>query len=281
MIGSISSITMSSSMNMPEEQPQLPLKIQVSRSTEDEISQQIEVEAVEEVCNTTCAAVETTSCGIEDTCVRSSSDTIPNTTTNTDIVSKVQHGRAWDGMCCLGTMEDITDENYVEYQSFPSMVWMPSLFERCVVQELLETQFTKYLERVQTTDCMSELTRLVSVGPPIYLSDPHALPLASENDTHICQLWYSCPNSTTETTTTDIHRGEYHSAILHGAKVGKEREELWDQLKTLLTEQLHQKKQQEEQEEDEQLKKQSILEGKKEESNINTQKPTDEFMSSK
>jgi hypothetical protein len=258
-------------MNMTEEeQPQPPLLIQVSVDvTEDDVSERMEVEVVEEVSNSS-TAVETTptSCGIEHACVTSSSDT-------TATVSKVQHGRAWDGMCCLGTMEDITDENYVEYQSFPSMVWMPSLFERCVVQELLETQFTKYLERVQTTDCMSELTRLVSAGPPIYLSDPHALPLASENDTHICQLWYSSPNSTTETTTTDIDRGEYHSAILHGAKVGTEREELWEQLKTLLTEQRNQKKQQEEIEEKEQLKKQMFLGEKQEESNINIQKSTD------
>jgi hypothetical protein len=219
-----------------------------------DVSQPIEEEEDLSNCSTVDAA-----CRIADTAATSS-----------DTVSKVEHGRPWDGMCCLGTMEDITEENYVEYQSFPSMVWMPSLFEKCVVKELLETQFTKYLERVQTTDCMSELTRLVTVGPPIYLSDPHALPLASENDTHICQLWYSSPSSTP----TAMDRGEYHSAILHGAKVGRERAELWDQLKTLLTEQRNQKKQQEEIEEEEN-RKPFIIEKKKEKSN--TEQESDSF----
>jgi hypothetical protein len=63
----------------------------------------------------------------------------------------------------------------------------------------------------------------VKEGPPIYISDKHALPLADEdNDTHICQLWYA-------------EDGLERSAILKGAYTGNQRQELWDQLKALLT----------------------------------------------
>jgi hypothetical protein len=48
------------------------------------------------------------------------------------------HGKPEEGMCCLCTMEDITekDGNYVEYQSFPSMVWKPAFFEKEIVQQV-------------------------------------------------------------------------------------------------------------------------------------------------
>lgn len=46
------------------------------------------------------------------------------------------HGKPSEGMCCLCTMEDITDDNYVEYQSYPSLKWQPSLFEQSIVQQV-------------------------------------------------------------------------------------------------------------------------------------------------
>ena len=50
-----------------------------------------------------------------------------------------EHGKPTDGMCCLCTMEDITEEdgNYVEYQTAPSMKWFPCMYEKVVVQQLL------------------------------------------------------------------------------------------------------------------------------------------------
>ena len=52
--------------------------------------------------------------------------------------SSHEHGKPYEGMCCLCSMEDITegDGNYVEYQSYPSMVWKPSLFEKSIVQQV-------------------------------------------------------------------------------------------------------------------------------------------------
>jgi len=135
-----------------------------------------------------------------------------------------QHGKPTEGMCCLCTMEDITeeDQNYVEFQSYPSMKWQPAQFELCVVQQLIDTQFQQYVDRVKKTDCQAELRRLLASGPPIYVSDKVALPLAEEEtDTHVCKLWFAMD-------------GQERSAKLKGAVEGEEREKLWKELKEFI-----------------------------------------------
>jgi len=119
-------------------------------------------------------------------------------------------------------MEDIDATNYVEYQSWPSGAWKPALMEQTVVEELLRTQFPSYLDRVKKTDCQAELRRLLATGPPVYVSDPHGLPLADEaSDTHVAQLWFASNNTE-------------RSAKLEGAVEGKERDELWEELKEFI-----------------------------------------------
>mmetsp|Transcript_31976 Transcript_31976/g.48324 ORF Transcript_31976/g.48324 Transcript_31976/m.48324 type:complete len:166 (-) Transcript_31976:213-710(-) len=135
-----------------------------------------------------------------------------------------KHGKPTDGMMCLCTMEDITEEdkNYVEYQSYPSMKWKPALFEASVVDQMLSDQFHQYVERVKKTDCQAELKRLLASGPPIYISDKHALVLADEKDEYVVKLWFA-RNPKQEV-----------SAKLDGAKEGKERQALWDELKKFI-----------------------------------------------
>mmetsp|Transcript_9937 Transcript_9937/g.17647 ORF Transcript_9937/g.17647 Transcript_9937/m.17647 type:complete len:158 (+) Transcript_9937:76-549(+) len=135
-----------------------------------------------------------------------------------------EHGTPTDGMCCLCTMEDITneDQNYVEFQSFPSMKWKPAQFELCVVQQLLDSQFEQYISRVKKTDCQAELRRLLKTGPPIYISDKHSFPL-EENDTHVSKLWFALD-------------GKERSGKLKGAVEGEEREALWEELNEFIIE---------------------------------------------
>ena len=132
------------------------------------------------------------------------------------------HGKPVDGMECFATMEDITEEdgNYVEYQTSPSMLWHPCQYERSVVENLLKTQFHDYVEKVRTTDCQAELRRLLSSGPPIYISDKHAMPLP-DDETHICTLWFAGDD-------TEM------SAKLDGAVEGEERQKLWTELKSFI-----------------------------------------------
>ena len=135
------------------------------------------------------------------------------------------HGEPPEGLECLVTMEDITSDNYVEYQCYPSLQWKPAKIEQAVIEELLRTQFHMYIERVKKTDCQAELRRLLDGGPPVYVSDPHGLPLSdeenNEKDTHVVQLWFASDN-------------QERSAKLDGAVEGDEREKLWQELKEFI-----------------------------------------------
>ena len=108
----------------------------------------------------------------------------------------------------------------VEYQSYPSLKWKPSLFEMEVVQKLLDEQFHQYVDRVKQTDCQAELRRLLDKGPPIYISDDTALPL-EEGDTHVSKLWFASD-------------GQERSAKLKDALEGGAREKLWEELKQFI-----------------------------------------------
>ena len=102
------------------------------------------------------------------------------------------------------------------------MKWKPAFFEMEVVQQLLESQFHNFVERVKTTDCQAELKRLLAAGPPIYVSDKNGFPgLEEEGDTHVVKLWYADDN-------------QERSAVLEGAVQGDEREKLWNELKAFV-----------------------------------------------
>ncbi|OQS00747.1 hypothetical protein THRCLA_05869 [Thraustotheca clavata] len=154
---------------------------------------------------------------------------------NTKLVRDMAHGRPIEGLECLATMDDITMDNYVEYQTFPSMTWHPSKFCAEVTQQLLDSQFPAYMKGVQgpsfspflylnddlEPDCKAELRRLLAKGPPIYLEDKYGYPLPDNGDTHLVNVWFA-------------HSNEERSAQLTGALVDEERETLWTNLKQLL-----------------------------------------------
>ncbi|CAB9528806.1 expressed unknown protein [Seminavis robusta] len=132
------------------------------------------------------------------------------------------HGEPPEGLMCLVTMEDITkeDSNYVEFQGSPSMKWKAAMFEQSVVQQLLDSQFHDFVNRVKTTDCQAELRRLLGAGPPVFVSDKHGFPL-EEGDTHVVNLWYASDN-------------KERPAKLDGAVEGEERQKLWEELKQFI-----------------------------------------------
>lgn len=73
---------------------------------------------------------------------------------------------------------------------------------------------------MKTTDCQAELRRLLDAGPPIYISDKHAMPIP-EGDTHIVKLWYASDS-------------QERTSILDGAVEGEEKQKLWDELKQFI-----------------------------------------------
>ena len=102
------------------------------------------------------------------------------------------HGAPSDGMECMATMEDITEEdkNYCEYQTMPSGKWQPALYSSDVIKRLITTQFGDYIAGVRKADCAADLKRRLAAGPPIWIADKHALPVPEE-DTHICRIWFA------------------------------------------------------------------------------------------
>ena len=134
-----------------------------------------------------------------------------------------EHGKPPEGLECMATLEDITEENFVEYRSMPSGLWLPAKFSKEVVEMLLQTQFGKYMSDVEkaSKDCAAAVRRLVVKGPPIYLSDVNALPLAKEEDGFIDLFWFAAEQKEV-------------SAKLEGALEGEEREELWSAQKETL-----------------------------------------------
>jgi hypothetical protein len=100
------------------------------------------------------------------------------------------------------------------------MLWHPCHYERSVVENLLKTQFHDFVEKVRNTDCQATLRRLLAAGPPIYISDNHAMPLP-EGESHICKVWFAADNTE-------------RSAKLDGAVEGEDRGRLWDELKSFI-----------------------------------------------
>lgn len=164
-----------------------------------------------------------------------------------------------DGLECLVSMEDITKDNYVEYLCYPSLQWKASKISQPIIEHLLETQFNDYISRVQKSDCQAELRRLLTQGPPIYISDPYGLPLTdgdakSETTTTdknrdvdtTATVTDSDTNVATETSSGDSHvvllwyfsDQQIHSAKLQNAidKNDERYTSLWNELKAYLIE---------------------------------------------
>lgn len=135
------------------------------------------------------------------------------------------HGKPPTGLECLASYEAIDESNYVEFQSSPSGTWSMCRYSQETVEQLLDSSFQLYLKDVEKAakDCAAAVRRLVSKGPPVYLSDCNhsdALPLPA-GDTHVEQFWF-------------MNGNQLVSAKLKGALEGKEREDLWNAQKETL-----------------------------------------------
>ena len=69
------------------------------------------------------------------------------------------------------------------YRTAPSGTWKPALFEQSVVEQLMSTQFGGYCKKVQESDCAAEMKRLMAKGPPVWVNDPHGLPVRDDTPT--------------------------------------------------------------------------------------------------
>lgn len=136
-----------------------------------------------------------------------------------------EHSKPQPGKECLASFEDIDESNYVEYQTMPSGKWHACNYSQETVEHLLESSYKMYLGDIEkaSKDCAAAVRRLVTKGPPLYLSDLNhgdAIPVP-EGDTHVDKFWFMNGNVTV-------------SAKLPDALEGKERQALWESQKETL-----------------------------------------------
>ena len=140
----------------------------------------------------------------------------------------MSHSTPPAGMECPVTYDDIDFSNYVEYRVSNKEIWYVCPFEQMAVEQLVSTQFDKWIERVNKTDCQAELKRLLTKGPPIYVSDKVGFEHAkNEEDAQdgtgegkfVSHLWFMSDN-------------EERVGKLANALEGDDRMKKWGELKT-------------------------------------------------
>lgn len=100
------------------------------------------------------------------------------------------HNAPVDGAECASCMDDITEENYAEYQAqegeeqgehggilhvpadhpcAPGGAWLPSMYCSGCLDIMLQRKWEDWKNLVINTKCEAEWRRLLKVGPPINL----------------------------------------------------------------------------------------------------------------
>lgn len=131
------------------------------------------------------------------------------------------HGSPAEGTSCACCWDDISMENYVEYQGSAESSWLASGFCQMCIEQLLSTQYEAYTNGLAKSTCKAEQRRMLARGPPINLSDKNALPLGDDDsNAEVYMLWYSSDKQT-------------HSAKLVGSLEGEERRKYWEEQKLL------------------------------------------------
>ncbi|SOV19487.1 conserved Plasmodium protein, unknown function [Plasmodium sp. gorilla clade G2] len=122
-------------------------------------------------------------------------------------------------LICLICYDDIDESNYIEYKTDEHSKWYPSKFCLNCTGILIDSQYEKYINSVQKSECLKEQTSLLKLGPPINVKDKNGYP--ESDDKEIYSLWYFCDK-------------KIHSAKLKGSLMGEERMKLWNELKNFL-----------------------------------------------
>ncbi|KAH9261479.1 hypothetical protein BASA81_000135 [Batrachochytrium salamandrivorans] len=127
------------------------------------------------------------------------------------------HQQPVSGKECLASFEEIDETNYVEYQTLPSGTWHACNYSQETVEHLLESSYKMYLGDIEkaSKDCAAAVRRLVTKGPPLYLSDCNhgdAIPVP-EGDTHVDKFWFMNGNVTVSGVLPDAAQGDARAAL--------------------------------------------------------------------
>eukprot|EP01068_Selenidium_serpulae_P019581 Selendium_serpulae@DN6891_c0_g1_i1.p1 len=120
---------------------------------------------------------------------------------------------------CLVCFDDMTAENYLEYQTHANSDWHPSLMCSDCVGHVQGSQFHRYVKDLEKVNCAAQHRRMVEKGPPINLHDKLSFPVAEGGEIH--QLW-------------SFKDKQVMSAMLDGALTGEARQKFWDNSKVFV-----------------------------------------------
>jgi hypothetical protein len=111
----------------------------------------------------------------------------------------MSHSAPSSGSTCACCWDDLSNENYVEYQPQSSSAeetanggWLPAGFCENCTEHLLRTQFPLWTEALAKSTCLAEQRRLLKRGPPVNLRDDKALPCPENGE--VAKLWYMRTN---------------------------------------------------------------------------------------
>ena len=118
---------------------------------------------------------------------------------------------------CLICMEDLDQNNYLEYQACPGSDWRPFPYCLDCTEFILQRQWHDYMAQLANIQDLATYHRLVEQGPPVNLRDA-IVPCPGNPRGEVHQLWTA--------STQNIK-----SARLDGSCDGQELQELWDDIR--------------------------------------------------
>lgn len=93
---------------------------------------------------------------------------------------------------CKLCFEDITHDTFVLYkdQDNQDAIWLQCVYCSICVQDLLELQWSRYVEQIKSETCVIALKRLIDEGPPINFRDAKAVPCNNPRN-EVCQFYFN------------------------------------------------------------------------------------------
>lgn len=122
-------------------------------------------------------------------------------------------------LCCFDTIEK---ENIVLYKYDQSHDWKMSKYCKSCVILLLNTQWEKYKNGLKD-DCKKTVKNLIIAGPPINIKDKFGFPNSNDDK-----------NKESDEVQLLQYDGKIQCAKLVDSLIGEEREQFWNELKSLL-----------------------------------------------
>jgi len=121
--------------------------------------------------------------------------------------------------CC----DELTPENYVEYQAVANGPWLPAMYcQACTEEHFINAQWGRYLENIAKADCAAALRRVLSAPPQINIKDQGFKCEGEGSNGEVYALWYASDQAV-------------HSAKLKDSLVGEERDKFWAEKQAFLT----------------------------------------------